>query len=283
MSRMASLAERVRALGRSRRETLMARFQWIRLALDTLQSDRRVAGSVLAAGVAFRLFLMILPLALLVAAILGFAQREVSGSPGQVARQYGLTFAIAQIIASSAKQAASGRWFLLATGVILLLWTGNGLVQALSSAFRVAWNLERARTSPLKGLIVVAGLVLAVTATAATAALGATSPARELAITAGLAIGYAAIWLVISMALPHGETPWTALVPGSILMALGFAALHLGTVLFAANRVARASQLYGSLGFVSTLMLWLFLSGRIMVGSAQLNAALERRRKFHLT
>ena len=90
-------------------------------------------------------------------------------------------------------------------------------------------------------------------------------------------MGYAIDWYVISWALPHGPVSWRAVVPGSVLMALGFSALHLGTVLFLADRVARASQLYGSLGFVSTLMLWLFLSGRIMVGSAQLNAALWRR------
>ena len=130
----------------------------------------------------------------------------------------------------------------------------------------------------MKAIIVVGSLVLAVGATMATASIGAGSAALELPMTAGLAVGYAIDWYVISRALPHASASWRALVPGSILVALGFSALHLGTVLFVADRVARASQLYGSLGFVSTLMLWLFISGRIMVGSAQLNAALWRQR-----
>jgi len=271
--------DRIRAFLYARRARLAARFQWLAVGLETLQADRRMVGSVMAAGVAFRLFLMILPLALLTAALLGFEGSTVAGSPGQVASQYGITRALVQTIQSSAREAKQGRWILLGTGLLLLLWTGNGVVQALNGAFRVAWNLDRTgRSSPLKAIIVVGSLVLAVAATMATASIGAASAALELPITAGLAVGYAIDWLVVSWALPHGAVSWRALVPGSVLMALGFSALHLGTVLFVADRVARASQLYGSLGLVSTMMLWLFLSGRIMVGSAQLSAALWRRR-----
>jgi len=270
--------DQTRAFLYARRARLAARFQWLAVALETLQADRRMVGSVMAAGVAFRLFLMILPLALLTAAILGF-EDSTGAAPGQVASQYGITRALAQTIQSSAREATQGRWLLLGTGLVLLLWTGNGVVQALNGAFRVAWNLDRTgRSSPLKAIIVVGSLVLAVGATMATASIGAGSAALELPMTAGLAVGYAIDWYVISRALPHASASWRALVPGSILVALGFSALHLGTVLFVADRVARASQLYGSLGFVSTLMLWLFFSGRIMIGSAQLNAALWRQR-----
>ena len=274
------MIDETRAFLYARRARLAARFEWLRIALETLQADRRMVGSVMAAGVAFRLFLMILPLALLTAAILGFEDSTVAGvTPGQVASQYGITRALAQTIQSSAREATQGRWLLLGTGLVLLLWTGNGVVQALNGAFRVAWNLDRAgRSSPLKAIIVVGSLVLAVGATMATASIGAGSSALELPMTAGLAVGYAIDWYVISRALPHASASWRALVPGSIVVALGFSALHLGTVLFVADRVARASQLYGSLGFVSTLMLWLFFSGRIMIGSAQLNAALWRQR-----
>lgn len=233
----------------------------------------------MAAGVAFRLLLMILPLALLTASLLGFENSTAVGSPGQVASRYGLTVALARTIQSSARQATEGRWILLATGLLLLLWTGNGVVQGLNGAFRVAWNLpDTERGSPMKAILIVASLVLAVLATVATASVGAGSPGLEAPRTAGLTLTYAILWYAVSWALPHATADWRALLPGSILFALGFALLHLGTVLFVANRVARASQLYGSLGFISTLMLWLFLSGRLMVGSAQLNATLWRRR-----
>src|SRR2546430_14375206 len=184
------------------------------------------------AGVAFGFFLTVLPLALLTAALLGFEGSTSLGSPGQVAGQYGITLALARTINSSAREATQGRWILLGTGLVLLLWTGDGVVQALTRAFRVAWNLDRAgRSSPLKAIIVVGSLVLAVGATMATASIGARSSALELPMTAGLAVGYAIDWYVISRALPHASASWRALVPGSIVVALGFSALHLGTVL----------------------------------------------------
>src|SRR5256884_3549177 len=133
-----------------------------------------MVGSVMAAGVAFRLFLMILPLALLTAALLGFEGSTSLGSPGQVAGQYGITLALARTINSSAREATQGRWILLGTGLVLLLWTGNGVVQALNGAFRVAWNLDRAgRSSPLKAIIVVGSLVLPAGAPQAPAPIGA--------------------------------------------------------------------------------------------------------------
>ena len=272
------MIDHARGVIKARQERLADRFAWLRVALETRQADRRMAGSVMAAGVAFRLFLMILPLALLTAAVLGFANTQVGGSPGHVAHQFGLTFAIAQIISSSAKEATQGRWLLLTTGVMLLLWTGNGVVQALNSAFRVAWNLEAARArSPAEAIIVVGTLALAVVVSMAVAAVGSARPAREVTLTGLVAIGYFVAWMIISWQLPRPTSRWVALVPGAVLVAVGLTTLHLGTVLFAADRVARASRLYGSLGFVSTLMLWLFLTGRIMVGSAQVNAMLWRR------
>src|SRR5579864_6940659 len=104
----------------------MPRFRLLQATSNTLLADRRMAGAVLAAGVAFRLFLMLLPLALLTAALLGFVDAQAGPqAAGEAARQYGFTYAIAQTIAASSREAASGSWVLLLSGLILLLWTGN--------------------------------------------------------------------------------------------------------------------------------------------------------------
>src|SRR5438132_3194030 len=129
-----------------KRDQLATRSTWIASGLETFGHDRRVAGSLLAAGVAFRLFLMMLPLALLSAAALGFASSEPRpASSADVARQYGLTLALASTIASSAGDSSRGRWILLGTGLVLLLWAGRGVAQAISRAFALAWGTEPAR------------------------------------------------------------------------------------------------------------------------------------------
>ena len=55
--------------------------------------------------------------------------------------------------------------------------------------------------------------------------------------------------------------------------------IHLGTVLFIAGRIERASETYGSLGVAFTLLFWLFVVSRVIVASAMLNAALAHERR----
>lgn len=91
-----------------------------------------------------------------------------------------------------------------------------------------------------------------------------------------IAIG-GAVWVAVSMLLPHADADWTALIPGAALFAVGLAVLHFATIYYFAPRLTRAPALYGSLGTAATLLLWLFLGSRIVVASAFLNATLWNR------
>jgi uncharacterized BrkB/YihY/UPF0761 family membrane protein len=102
---------------------------------------------------------------------------------------------------------------------------------------------------------------------------------------AGLAVALVAIvpffgiWLGAAVLLPHGTAPWTALIPGAVLVAVGLQALHLGTTLFVADKLERASATYGAFGVAFTILLWLYFLSRIIVSSAMLNAALWQARE----
>ena len=87
-----------------------------------------------------------------------------------------------------------------------------------------------------------------------------------------------AIWLGVAALLPHADAPWTALIPGAALVAIGMQIIHLGTVLFVAGKVERASATYGAFGAAFTVLVWLYVASRVIVASAMLNAALWRRR-----
>lgn len=87
------------------------------------------------------------------------------------------------------------------------------------------------------------------------------------------------IWLGVASLLPHGDAHWKALIPGALLVALGVQVIHLGTVLFIAEKIERASETYGSLGVAFTLLFWLFVISRVIVASAMLNAALALERR----
>ena len=81
---------------------------------------------------------------------------------------------------------------------------------------------------------------------------------------------YGALWLVASLRLPHADCPWTALVPGAVLLSAGAQVLHLVTVYYLTDKLHSSSELYGALGAAAAVLLWLFLIGRLIVASALL-------------
>jgi uncharacterized BrkB/YihY/UPF0761 family membrane protein len=94
-----------------------------------------------------------------------------------------------------------------------------------------------------------------------------------LIVTLGLGILFGALWLWVSMKLPAAENvPWTAFLPGAILLGVGLEALHVFTVYFLETKLTNASELYGVLGLATTALFYLFLVGRGVIWAAELNA-----------
>ena len=63
-------------------------------------------------------------------------------------------------------------------------------------------------------------------------------------------------------------------MPGAVLVAVGLEGLHLFTVYFLGPKLANATELYGVLGVVSTILFWLYITGRLVIGAATINASL---------
>lgn len=245
-------------------------------SFDLLERDRRIAASVLAGGIAFRLFLWLLPLALLLGGVLGFTS---TATVGEVTREVGLTAAAADAVGHAVDDAGKGRWALLLIGASGLLWTSSRSVLALRRVYALVWNVAPPRSgNPLKE-------ALAFSVVCSTLLLVPTGSAwlRELAGSPGIVIpllalgAYFGVWIWVSDWLPHGDAPVRALIPGALLAGIGMQFLHLTTVFYVAGKLERASALYGGLGLAATLLFVLYIVGRLVVSSAVLNAELSRR------
>ena len=97
------------------------------------ERNRRVAASVLAGGIAYRLFLWLLPVGLILGGALGLMDAD---STEDALATGGLPAAVIDVIGDVARAADSDWWWLLGIGVPLLLWegyTGAKAVQLLHS------------------------------------------------------------------------------------------------------------------------------------------------------
>jgi uncharacterized BrkB/YihY/UPF0761 family membrane protein len=251
------------------------------LATDAMERERLAAAGLLAGGLAYRLFLWLVPFGLVNAAILSFWVREDRGSLEDAARELGVGGVAAKSAAGAIAADAHSRWYFLAVGLVLLVWFGMGAVRALRIAHALAWGhrAEKLRRAPLAGLAF-SGVVAALIALGvALAWLREELGVEGLLLTLSVTFGYAAAALWVLRLLPHADAPWQALLPGAFLLALGAQALHLVVVLYLAPKLGRSSELYGTLGASTVILLWLYLLARLMVAAAFLNAARWQRRK----
>jgi uncharacterized BrkB/YihY/UPF0761 family membrane protein len=245
-----------------------------------LERDRRRGGGLLAAALAFRLFAALLPLALLLAVALGYASTLDEGAAGVAGDAVGIRRALLDSFAESAKLSSGTRWTVVVCGVGALLWSAIAAARAIRAAHVLAWEGGVGRFSRPLG----AGALLILAVVGFAAVWGAVGWARANLGAAGLVVAvvailpFFAIWLGVSFLLPHGDAPWTALAPGALLVAVGMQVVHLGTVLFVADRVERASATYGSFGAALTILVWLYVVSRVIVASAMLDASAWERR-----
>jgi uncharacterized BrkB/YihY/UPF0761 family membrane protein len=239
-----------------------------------LARDRRIAGGILSGGLAYRFFFWMLALSVLTSGGLGLFSR-FGADVEEAAAGGGFSDAVAGTAADVAEQSAATSVWLFLVGVWLVVWFGWGVLRALWLVHAAAWAVE---PPPLRripqGVAGVVALPFALVALAGLATWVRAHLGFLPGILATLAVGVAlgVFWLWVQTKLPSEPAPWTAHLPGAVTIALGFEAMHVFTVYFLSDKLQNASSLYGVLGLAATMLFFLFMLGRIIVWSAELNA-----------
>jgi membrane protein len=245
--------------------------------LRAVERNRRVAASVLAGGLAYRLFLWLLPFGLIVGGALGFLN---AGSTEKAVSKGGLPGAISNAVGDASRSAHSNSWWLLAVGVPLLLWAGFSGAKAVQLVHSLVWDEAPPKTKPLQGSFAFTGVLLAVWAIVVLTWWvrgdwpGIFAPLLTFAPLTGL-------WLWVSLHLPHGDAPWKALLPGALLVGIGFPTLHELVLTFLVPKLEKSTSLYGSLGATTTVIFFIYLLATLVVTAPVLNSSLyyELQRK----
>ena len=263
-----------RAVG-ARAEVLRERHSSVRLAYEAYERDRRQAGALLAGGIAYRLFLWLLPTALFAVGLVGLLADVTSKAPERVAQDAGFGAALAQTVAQATARSGKGAFSLVLLGGVLALWAGRASVKALSLTASVAWGM---RPLPLTrgliksltfsgigiGLLLLPGLLHVLHRGPLVADL-----LLELVTLAGLVA--LSVW--VQSILPHAKgAPWTAFLPGAMVFAVGADLLRLVTQVYLVGRLGRVDDLYGALGVAAVFMAWLYLIARLLVASVAVSA-----------
>jgi uncharacterized BrkB/YihY/UPF0761 family membrane protein len=272
-------ADTARRTAERQAQTLRERHASVRLAFDAYEHDRRHAGALLAGGLAYRLFLWLLPLSLVAASTVGLIADLSSQSPEEVADRSGLAAALTTAIARAGRQTGKGALPLLLLGLWALVWAGKSVVKSFRLVSAVAWQTRPEALAH--------GIRASLTFSGITAGLLA-SPILLRPMYAGPFVTDLIVWVLCTAAvtplfawvfetLPHpGELRWTAFLPGAVLLAIGLQALRIATSIYFVGRLESLTDLYGALGITVVVMIWLFVLGRLVVAALTLNATRHR-------
>jgi uncharacterized BrkB/YihY/UPF0761 family membrane protein len=248
----------------------------VAVPLGVYERDRAVAGSVLSAAIALRLFMFFVPLVLFVVGVAGFLGDVVGADDVDSA---GITGRVADQIGQALDQPNHTRWLAVLTGLTGMVTTGRTLSRAMLQASCLVWRIpvEAKPSARLVGSIV--GLVVGLGIVSVLVNVVADRRGLGLAGASflGAAAIYLAVWMLVSIRLPRAAPSPGSLLPGATLVAVVLAGLQAVSQLYLPNQFERASSLYGAIGSSLVVLGWFFILGRTIVLSFELNADIFER------
>lgn len=275
--RFARRLEQARIL-RARVEEARARHRSLDLGFDLVERDSAIGGGLLAGALAYRFFLLLLPTAVLLVSGLGLYADAVDKSTSAVAAEAGMHGLIASEVASAASGRAGALVFLLMIPAIL--YATVTLYRAIAKVYALAWygSARGVRLTPRGFGLFGGALLLQLVAVGIVGWIRRTDQLGGIAALVVYLVFVGGAWLVVSTQLPHRDVRWTALVPGALLIGAGLLVVNVFNVYVTTRLVEDRAHTYGALGIAAALLFSLVLVGRLIVVSAELDAALDDRR-----
>lgn len=262
-----------------RAESEREKHEAVRTLFHLYEEDKGRGGGLLAGGLAYRLFIWLLPAALVASSIFRLFADAGGQSPSATAKDVGMGVAMAATVNQAAVQAGRAAPILLVMGLVIMLWASRGVLKALRLVSAIAWRMTPVPLSSQVRTTLTTAAVLCVLPTygIVIAPLYRGSLGTDLVATFVAITGIAAMATWVAGCLPQPEgVRWIHLLPGAILFAIGFEALRLATTIYFAAKLDRVDDLYGALGFAAVFMTYLYLVARLTVLGLMANAAVYR-------
>jgi membrane protein len=263
----------------------LARRVWSEFWVDEV-TDR---GAALAYYFLFALFpallfmtslLGMLPIPDLMDKVLGYMSRALPGDAASILQK-----TLTEVITGA-------KTSLLSFGALAALWAGSNGMSSIMTALNIAYDAEETRPFWKRKLLAI-GLTFGFATFILTAVVLMVFGGKLGEIVAGwVGLGevFKIAWNIISIPIvvvlvgigialvyyfaPNVEQKWAWVTPGSAVALVVWLAMSAGLRYYVSN-FGNYSATYGSIGGVILLMLWLYLSGVVLLLGAEVNAEIE--------
>lgn len=250
----------------------------IDLAFRGVEHDIRTGGGILAGAVAFRFFLFIVPYVFVLVFVLGIGADATNEDPTDLARSTGILGIAASAVDATAKASTWAQIFTLGLAVWALMSGARTLVKSLRAVHALVWQvkLQKARHLTLLALAAIAVMTALAAVVRLVGLIQRESVILWIVSIALLVSIPAGLWLYCTLhVFPSAPgTTWRDLLPGALFVGIGVQLLHVFTVVYISRSIESKSETYGAMGAALTILLWAYLMGRLVTGSATLSAVM---------
>jgi len=243
---------------------------------DLADRDQEAQGSVLGSAVALRIFLFLVPAAVVIVSLVRVIDITALFSGDQLEKGF-TTQDIALALEDSSRLNALG---LLITGLFLAAWAGRSLAKTLAACSAAAWRLPASEAKVSMGsALALSGIVfIEVVASTIVAAIRDIGGAPAWALSWGTLVAIVGVaWFLVLLTLPRGVSDPGALLPGALLLGVVQGSIQGVLHAYSEGRVARTVDTYGDLAVTLAVLGNLFILGRLMTASFTFTAVTYER------
>lgn len=260
---------------------------------DAARGFSETGAAFLAQAIAFNALFAAIPLTLVTVTILAFVYGTDSGLAHAHQAIYTYAPAFNELLGANLETVVRYRGFTGIIALIGLLWSGKNVFQALTYALDRSAGVTKGRhivldvaiavvLVPFVGivLVVVTALPVVITLIVQFAGLESLRWAPQIASYATSLAFVFAVFALLYAYLPNRRAPWSAVIPGALVAAVGYSAAQIAFAVYT-TYAAFAFRIYGALSALFVLLLWLDVIGIVFLFGAHITAAVEResRRK----
>ena len=250
-----------------------------------------------ASGLAFDFLLALFPLLFILLAVFGlFASHSLELRTSLLAYFADLlpTLAFQLLNRTTGELAANTSGGKLTIGIVVALWLVSGGVASIIFSLNVAFRVKESRSwFKVKAIALVLTLVISILILSALGIVLVSGNfvdwlGRELQLTSAMIVLWKAlqwptamVFVIFSYALIYNFGPnlrerrWQWITPGSVFSAVSWLGASAGFRIYL-RYVNNYSVIFGSLGALVILMIWLYVTGLAFLIGGEINANIER-------
>ncbi|MDQ0175650.1 membrane protein [Bacillus chungangensis] len=278
----------------------MERSNWDKYKIMTMMQifiDRFIKNDIigLAAQLSYFFILSLFPLLIFLVTLIPYlpiTQEDMIGLIRDFAPVQTMDF-LETTLAEIMSNRSSG---LLSFGIIGTIWSASNGMNAVIKALNRAYNAEERRPFLIArgmSIILTIGMIIVIIIVLVLPVFGK-QIGKYLFHNLGFSMEFVALWnalrwvvtpivlflvfQVLYFLAPSEKIRWKSVRPGAVFASIGWIIVSLGFSSYISN-FGNFTAAYGSLGGMIVLMLWLYLSGMILMIGGELNAVLAESKK----